>query len=466
MSKSATPSDFRALAERSAVGVWQISVSGHTVYLNPAMCAMLEIAGPDELDGVPYHRFFAPESRETVAREHRKRFAGETSQYEIEIVGSRGTRRQVLVSGAPLLAPDGRLEGYIGTFTDISQRKKVEEALRRSEAKYRTLVETAHDCIWACSPDGIVTFANRAWSRTLGLSEEEIVGRSFVEFLAPSEVDAGRRVFAHLLAGKSYRNHETTLIHRDGRAVVLSFNSTALRDDEGRIVAVMGTAQDVTERKAAEDLRTEFSRRLLAAIEEERYRIARELHDSIGQSLAALGLQVYALARANGKGPAEMRGELARVGATLREIAEATARLGCDYHPTEIADLGLATAIRSFGEKVSQLHGASFSFREEISLDAVRGERALHLYRIVQEALGNATKHGEATELRVRVEPRAKGARLSIEDNGSGFDLESSRMNRGLGLATMKERAEMLGGRLTVRSRRGEGTCVAVSFEF
>lgn len=466
MSKGPTPSDFRVLAERSAVGVWQLSVSGRTIYVNPAMCAMLEISGPDELDGVPYQNFLTPESRRTVEREHRKRLAGEASQYEIEIVGSRGRKRRVFVSGAPLLTPEGKLGGYIGTFSDISERKEVEEALSRSEAKYRTLVETAHDCIWACSPDGTVTFANRAWRTTLGFSEEEIVGRSFVEFLAPAEVAAGRRVFADLLAGHSYRNYETTLVRRDGRAVVLSFNSTVVRDGNGGIVAVMGTARDITDRKAAEHLRTEFSRRLLAAIDEERHRIARELHDSIGQSLAALGLRVHVLARGNEKGPVEMREELAQVGAALREIAGATSQLAYAYHPPERADLGLATAIKSFGQKVSRLHGASFSFREEISLDSVCGDRALHLYRIVQEALGNATKHGRATELLVRVEARAKGARLSIHDNGSGFDPESAGISCGLGLATMRERAEMLGGRLSVRSRRGEGTCVAVSFEF
>ena len=123
---------YRSLAENSMVGFWEITLEGYTTYINPAMCSMIEIEGPEALSGQTYHSFFTPKSLETIDRERDRRLEGEGSCYEVEIVGKRGGRRYVVICGASLLSAEGKLQGYIATFTDITDRKKTEEELRKA----------------------------------------------------------------------------------------------------------------------------------------------------------------------------------------------------------------------------------------------------------------------------------------------------------------------------------------------
>jgi len=123
---------YRSLSENSMVGFWEITLEGYTTYINPVMCSMIEIEGPEALSGQTYHSFFTRKSLETIDRERARRFEGKGSCYEVEIVGKRGGRRYVVICGASLLSAEGKLQGYIATFTDITDRKKTEEELRKA----------------------------------------------------------------------------------------------------------------------------------------------------------------------------------------------------------------------------------------------------------------------------------------------------------------------------------------------
>ena len=123
---------YRSLSENSMVGFWQITLEGYTTYINPAMCSMIEIEGPDALSGQTYHSFFTRKSLETIDRERIRRLEDEGSCYEVEIVGKKSGRRYVMICGASLLSAEGKLQGYIATFTDITDRKKTEEELRKA----------------------------------------------------------------------------------------------------------------------------------------------------------------------------------------------------------------------------------------------------------------------------------------------------------------------------------------------
>jgi PAS domain S-box-containing protein len=123
---------YRTLAENSLVGFWQITLEGHTTYINPAMCSMLEIEGPEALSGQTYHSFFSRKSLETIDRERARRSGGKGSFYEAEIVGKNGGRCNVVICGASLLSAQGKLQGYIATFTDITDRKKTEKELKKA----------------------------------------------------------------------------------------------------------------------------------------------------------------------------------------------------------------------------------------------------------------------------------------------------------------------------------------------
>jgi PAS domain S-box-containing protein len=126
---------YRSLAENSLVGFWQITLEGYTTYINPAMCSMIDIESPKELSGQTYHSFFTSESLEMINHERAKRPEGRGSCYEGEIIGKNGGRRNVMICGAPLLSTKGKLHGYIATFTEITDRKRAEEKLRKAHDK-------------------------------------------------------------------------------------------------------------------------------------------------------------------------------------------------------------------------------------------------------------------------------------------------------------------------------------------
>lgn len=178
---------YRMLAENSAVGIWHLSEDGYTIYLNPAMCAMLEIRGPEELAGMTYHSFFTPTSRERMADEHARHRLGIASVYEVEIEGKHGGRCNVVVSGAPLFSPDGKLKSIIATFIDITKRKEAEEALRESEEHYRAVVENVADAIVIHVGTQRV-FVNQAFLKLHGLSDPaQALGTSLDQFIVPGD---------------------------------------------------------------------------------------------------------------------------------------------------------------------------------------------------------------------------------------------------------------------------------------
>src|SRR5690349_21331313 len=138
---------FRTLCESSGFGFWQIDNDGRSVYLNPAMCALLELESSAELGEETYHRFFTEDSLSRMREEHEKRGAGAVSSYEVELIGKRGGRRNVVISGAPLHDGQGKLRGLIGTFMDITERKRADLKLEASERRMRSLFVTSVDAI-------------------------------------------------------------------------------------------------------------------------------------------------------------------------------------------------------------------------------------------------------------------------------------------------------------------------------
>lgn len=269
---------YRMLAENSAVGIWHVSADGYTIYLNPAMCAMLEIRGPEELAGRTYHAFFTPMSRERIADEHARHRLGIASVYEVEIEGKHAGRCNVVISGAPLFSPDGKFKSIIATFIDITKRKQAEEALRESEEHYRAVVENVADAIVIHVSTQLV-FVNQAFLGLHGLSDPaQVLGTSLDQFIVPGD----RRLVT-----------ERTLARQQGQPVpgVFEYRITRL-DGEVRTVqassvpisyqgqpATLAVLRDVTELLQAAE-----------AVERLRHRNELILH-SAGEGICGLDLQ-------------------------------------------------------------------------------------------------------------------------------------------------------------------------------
>lgn len=246
---------YQALSENSAVGIWQVSPAGGTRYINPTMRAMLELGAEDDLDGVNFYDFFTPDSLTTMRGEHAKRADGVASSYEVELVGRRGGRRNVVISGAPLLNAAGEVESLIGTFTDITERRRAEEALRESErslreneARLRVMVEQVPTILWTIDDALRFTSITGAGLTALGVRPHDGTGATLSDVFAAE--DASPVISAHrrALAGAP------STYEQDWGGRTFQAHVEPLRGPDGAITGAIGVAADITERKHAEQV--------------------------------------------------------------------------------------------------------------------------------------------------------------------------------------------------------------------
>jgi signal transduction histidine kinase len=247
------------------------------------------------------------------------------------------------------------------------------------------------------------------------------------------------------------------IVRPDGELRQLRSHGEVVRDEAGRPIKMVGACIDVTEQKTAEAALRALTRRLVQAEETERRRIARELHDRVGQNLSALNINLdILLARLNDEAlRRRLEDSLKLVDATLQSIENVMAEL----RPALLDEYGLPAALAWYGKEYSQRTGIAVDVEGGESAAGLRPEAAVALFRIAQEALNNAAKHSSAKRITVALEERAGELVLSIVDDGKGFDPANAPRGR-WGMTTMRERAEATGGRLAVESAPGSGTAI------
>jgi PAS domain S-box-containing protein len=441
-----------------------------------------------------------PQSTHEQASEVMSRLqAGQRWSGEFTVRRRDGTTFRAFITDTPIYNTEGTMIGIVGVSSDITERKHAEEALRQSESKYRLLLEQASDGIHTYDLRGNFIETNSKLCEMLGYTREELLRLNVRDIIPPEDLERAPIRFDELQAGRTLlterllRRKDGTLlpVEISGRMVQGGMLQSIIRgiserkraehelhrayDELERRVeertAELARANSTLEAEAAERLRSEESRRellrrLVSAQEEERRRISRELHDQMGQQLAALMMGLKTL-------DADSHGRQSALH-TLQQLQELTDQLAREVHtlawglrPPALDDLGLHTAIYNYVEEWAErsrvpvdFHSAGF---EEGRLP-LSHETAL--YRIAQEALTNVFKHSGADRVSFILERRGDHVLAVIEDNGKGFDVEAptetSAKGRKLGLLGMRERAALLGGTLDVESAHGAGTTVFV----
>lgn len=249
---------YNILSELSTAGIWQIDTHGYTLYINHSMCTMLEVEHAAQLTTQTFHAFFTEASLERMRIEHDKRATGTASSYEVELIGLRGKRLDVLVSGAPLMDEGGKLCGLLGTFQNITERKNAEEQLRRSEENLAITLQSIGDAVIATDPAGKITRMNSTAEYLTGWPLDEAAGRMLGDVFniinADTRLPSLNPVELVMEHGEvvGLANH-TTLIARDGSEYQISDSAAPIRDSSGQIVGVVLVFSNVTEKYRAEE---------------------------------------------------------------------------------------------------------------------------------------------------------------------------------------------------------------------
>jgi len=376
--------------------------------------------------------------------------------------------RHLLINRFPVRDADGRIRAVGSIAVDVTGPRRLTDALRESEARFRTLAELAPVGIYRCDAAGACTYVNRSWCEISGLTAEQSMGEGWTRALHPDDLPRKRSTWSKFLAGETGYRMELRLRRPDGSLRWALCEAVAARAADGAIAEVLGTVTDITEQKAAESrdrahvarLAT-LSRRLLGVQESERRAVARELHDEVGQSLTAVNVHLQRLAQ--GAEP-----DLARQLAGMRELVDTVIAQIRDtsfaLRPVMLDDLGLVPALRWLVERVRDASGLDIRLDVAAVGDELPADATTTCFRVAQEALTNAVRHARATRVRLRLEGGDGHLRLSVEDDGTGFDASGVRSGavagRCFGLDAMAERVELAGGVLRIQSQPGAGTRV------
>jgi signal transduction histidine kinase len=229
--------------------------------------------------------------------------------------------------------------------------------------------------------------------------------------------------------------------------------------DDGSFAGFVGSAADITDQKLAQEEIAKIGGKLIEAQEEERSRIARELHDDICQRLALLSME---LEQANRSSGSRGSSQIEQIRKHCAEIAGDVQALSHKLHSSKLEYLGLAAAVRSFCREFSQQHDVSVEFAEENVPRFLPRDVSLSLFRVTQEALQNALKHSGVKQFSVSLQGNADEVRLQVSDQGEGFNPEDAKRDKGLGLVSMQERAHLVHGIFTVTSTASGGTRIVV----
>ena len=351
----------------------------------------------------------------------------------------------------------------------IAERKRAENALRESEERYRELFENAKDAIYVHDLEGTYLKVNRAAEELSGYTREEIVGHHFSEFIAQDHLKCVNESFDAKLGETDETTYEVEVIAKDGRRVPVEVSSRAIYEN-GKVIGVQGMARDITERKLAEDALQMFSRQLIEAQEDERRRIARELHDQIGQILTAVKMNLHTIQRfrLGSEAGSYVKDNIEAVDEALRLVRD----LSIDLRPPVLDDLGLATALRWYVDRYTKRTGLDVEVEIELPDPNVRFSRELETacFRIAQEALTNVVRHAKARQVLLQLATDGNLLVLVVKDDGVGFNPHKLRKRSPrvatLGLVSMQERAHFVGGMIDIDSAPSRGTEIRFSVPF
>jgi PAS domain S-box-containing protein len=447
------------VADLAPVLIWMSDADKRCTYVNTAWMAFT---------GRPLKAVLADGWRETIHADDLARClevldaAFERHQpftLEYRLRRYDGEYRWVLDSGIPLLA-DGSCTGYVGASVDITERRRAEESLREKESELTEAQRLAGIGSWQWdSSTNDVVWSDELY-RIAGLEPRSptAAAGNHPHLYPPEHWERIARCADEAMRSGTPYELDVEMFSNGGRRWVTA-RGEAMRDTDGRITGLRGTVQDITARKRAEEMLSNQSGRLLQAQEAERARIARELHDDIGQRLVLLSMALQQLQQ-SADSSSELQRALAALFQQTVDLATDVQALSHELHSYKLQLLGVVAAIRDFCSEVSARHEVEVDFTHRDVPGTVRPDVALCVFRVLQEALQNAVRHSGAARFAVSLENTSNVLTLTVRDGGCGFSPESVPQDRGLGLTSMRERVKLVAGELVINSKPDSGTTV------
>lgn len=399
---------------------------------------------------------------EEAVRQHLETGAPFFQEYRI---ADGGIWRYVEDRGSALRDESGRPYKWVGVSTDISERKRTEEA----RSWLAAIVQSSEDAIIGMTLEGAIANWNSGAEQMCGYRAEEVLGRPFSVLLTPACLKSLERRFGGVPTAEPTKLDDAVLLKRDGSRIPVSLSLSPVRDAQGRRIGASAIARDVSELQRMNQSLQHLSGELLRSQDEERRRIARELHDSTAQSLAGVAMNLSLLERSQVVAAAPRESRLVADAAALaRQCAKEVRALSYLLHPPLLDELGLASALRSYTAGFTERTGIRVHLHLPEDFGRLPAVLETTLFRMVQECLANVHRHSGSPSAAIHIRRRDSEVTLEVEDEGHGLlqgvlasGSPGSAFRLGVGITGMRERARQLGGSLEIVSGAG-GTRVSV----
>jgi len=503
---------FRIMGESVDYGVWLCNARGETEYVSQSFLDLLDMT-MEEVRGFGWVQRLVPAEVDSMMDQWMHCVqTGDAWDSEHRIVDRRGRVHTILTRGKPVRDLNGNITSWAGINLDITDRKKAEKALKKAHDKLEKKVRLrtvklegtvralenemeersqaenqlrvlsrvfmdAADPILIENLDGRIIDMNREAERAYGWHRSELIGKSFLSIIPPERHGKANQLRQWCRNGDEVRDWEGQREDKFGRVFPVLTSAFPLVDEQGTIIAIATISRDITVRKKMEsELKKshrhmrELSRKTIKTLEADRKTVAKELHDSIGGSLAAMKFALEGLlAEAQTEhGFSPVKATLQNIISHLADTIKETKRISANLRPLTLDDLGLISTVNSYTRNFNDIY-KKIRLSKEIRLQEEDIPEFLKIvvYRVLQEALNNAARHSNADAVEVRLEKFDNRISMRVADNGCGFDVENAfrRDNSlsGYGLRGMQERVEICGGSFSIRSQPGEGTRIQIS---
>jgi PAS domain S-box-containing protein len=480
---------FRAIVQATPECVKVVGADGTLLAMNSAGCGMVEANGETEIIGQSVYGLIAPAYRQKFIDFNESVCQGQTGHIEFEIVGLKGTRRWMETHAVPMRDPASGQTVQLAVTRDVTARKEADEKLRRSEEELRALANSIPQLAWMADPDGEIFWYNRGWYEYTGTTLEQMESGGWKAVHDPTVLPEVLERWTDSVRNETPFEMEFPLRGADGVYRWFLTRVSPFRDDKGKVMRWFGTNTNIDEQRqllrslseardhlekrveertgelAAANLSLRnLSARLLKVQDEERKRLARELHDSVGQILAALSMNIAVVQAQSYKlDSIGARAVLENV-QLVQQASSEIRTLSHLLHPPLLEIAGLASALRWYVDGFSER--SNIKVELEIPDDFVRlpDDLELAIFRVVQECLTNIHRHSESATAAIQIQQHGNTLKVRVQDNGKGIPLEKQRelieaSRGGVGFGGMRERVRQLGGSLEIQSN-GDGTVI------
>jgi len=365
----------------------------------------------------------------------------------------------------------------VASLMDITESKKTEETLKNSKEKFSSLFQNNPEALVYADEKGNILDVNPRFTELFGYTLEEVKGRNVNDGMIhpPDKIEEGKKIDKIALS-KGYINYETIRKKKDGTLFPVAISGSNIRIN-GQVKGMLGTFIDITERVRAKEKMQgilkeikkdrknlkRLSKKLINTQEEERQKISEIIHDDIGQNITAIKINISVIEEAiKSHAFHKLKERLLETKSQLEQVFEQLRKLNIDLRSPLLRDLGLVSALHAYVNRYKKRENIDIDF-EVINLKKrLNKEMEIVLFRIVQEAFTNISKHACADNIYLRLENKKSKVCVLIKDNGKGFSTknvsDSEELGNGLGLIEMGERIETIGGNLDIKSSLGEGT--------